>query len=76
MMRTMGDGGQNPFSIGDRVSFQPDERTIGWSYSSFDRLRLNPGEAGIITRISDDQYLYLDDDRGGVHWECFKAAAE
>lgn len=26
----------------------------------------------MITRMSADEYLYLDDDRGGVHWECFK----
>jgi hypothetical protein len=62
---------KNPFRIGDRVSFQPDERTIGWCYSSFDRLRLNPGDVGIVTRIGDEQYLYLDDERGGFHWESF-----
>ena len=64
---------KNPFRIGDRVSFQPNERAVGWCYYSFDRLRLNPGDVGIVTRIGDEQYLYLDDERGGFHWACFKA---
>jgi hypothetical protein len=62
----------NPFKIGDRVCFQPDERAIGWSYSSFDRVRLEPGDIGIVARVKDEQYLYLDDDRGGFHWKCFR----
>lgn len=62
----------NPFKIGDQVTFAPDDHTVGWSWSSFDRLRLHPGDTGIITRISKEDYLYLDDDRGGFHWECFK----
>jgi hypothetical protein len=64
----------NPFQIGDRVTFSPDARTVGYEWSSFDRLGLQPGDAGIITRISNGIYLYLDDDRGGFHWECFKKA--
>jgi hypothetical protein len=64
----------NPFKIGDRVTFAPDDHTVGWSWSSFDRLRLHPGDTGIVTRISKENYLYLDDDRGGFHWECFKKA--
>ena len=64
----------NPFQIGDRVAFTPDEHTIGWAWSSFDRLRLKPGDVGIVTRVDRDTYLYLDDDRGGFHWECFKKA--
>ncbi len=65
----------NPFHIGEQVTFSPDERTVGWAWSSFDRLRLNPGDTGTITRIDQGVYLYLDDDRGGFHWECFKKAA-
>jgi hypothetical protein len=63
----------NPFKIGDRVVFDPDARTIGWTYSSFDRLRIYPGDVGIVTRIVDDMIL-MDDGRGGFAWECFKKA--
>ena len=62
-----------PFKIGDRVVFAPDERTIGWSYASFERTRLKPGDAGEVTRIANDEYVYPDDDRGGFHGECFKS---
>jgi hypothetical protein len=65
---------ESPFKVGDRVIFSPDKRTIGWSYPGFDRLRLKPGDLGVVTRIEKGQYLFLDDDRGGFHWQCFKAA--
>ena len=61
----------NPFKIGDRVVFDPDERTIGWTYSSFDRLRIHPGDVGIVTKIVDD-LIFIDDNRGGFAWDCFK----
>lgn len=64
---------ENPFKIGDRVVFSPDERTIGWTWSSFDRLRIKPGDVGVVTKIVDDA-LFIDDERGGFHWECFKRA--
>lgn len=64
----------NPFKIGDRVIFSPSEHDIGWTWSSFDRLRIHPGDIGIVTRIEKENCLYLDDDRGGFHWECFKKA--
>jgi hypothetical protein len=64
----------NPFKIGDHVIFAPDEHIVGWSWSSFDRLRLEPGDTGIVTRIDKGMYLYVDDDRGGFHWQCFKPA--
>jgi hypothetical protein len=64
----------NPFKVGDRVRFVPDEHAFGWAWSSFDRLRLQPGDTGTVTRIDKDMYLYLDDDRGGFHWECFQKA--
>ena len=63
-----------PFKVGDRVVFAPDQRVIGWSYPSFDRVRLHPGDSGVVTRIERGMYLYLDDGRGGFHWECFKEA--
>jgi hypothetical protein len=45
----------NPFKVGDRVCFQPDERITGWSYSSFDRVRLKPGDVGTVSRVKDEQ---------------------
>lgn len=63
-----------PFKVGDRVKFVPDAHAYGWTWPSFERMRLEPGDIGIVTRVSQDQYLYLDDERGGLHWECFKAA--
>ena len=38
----------------------------------FERFRLKPWDTGLITRISQEDYLYLGDDRGGFHCECFK----
>jgi hypothetical protein len=61
----------NPFKIGDRVVLDPDQRTIGWAYSSFDRLRIHPGDEGTVTKIVSDMIL-IDDDRGGFSWECFR----
>jgi ATP-dependent exoDNAse (exonuclease V) alpha subunit len=66
---------ENPFKIGDRVKFVPDERTTGWSYATFVRVRLKPGDIGTVTRIAEGQYLYLDDSRGGFHWQCFTEAS-
>src|SRR5271155_4782783 len=63
---------ENPFKIGDKVIFSPAEHTIGWSWSSFDRLRIHPGDIGVVTQITEGAYLYLDDGRGGFHWGCFK----
>ena len=62
---------QNPFSVGDRVAFVPDDRTIGWTWSSFDRLRLHPGDEGMVSKIEGD-FVFVDDDRGGFHFECFE----
>jgi hypothetical protein len=65
---------RNPFKIGDKVVFRPDDHAIGWAWSSFDRLKIQPGDVGIVTKIVNDA-LYIDDDRGGFSWECFKPAA-
>jgi len=61
-----------PFKIGDRVKFSPSDHCKGWHQESFDRLRIHPGYAGIITKIEKDIYLYLDDGRGGFPWIEFK----
>jgi hypothetical protein len=65
----------NPFKVGDRVIFDPKDRAIGWSWPSFDDVRLRPGDTGTITRIHEESYLYLDEGRGGFHWECFRRLA-
>ena len=65
-----------PFKIGQRVVFKPNEHASGWSQHSFERLRLNPGDIGVITRIDEGKYLFLNDDRGGFHWECFADATQ
>ena len=61
-----------PFCLGERVKFSPDQHADGWSWSSFDRCKLHPGDVGTITRIDKDQYVFLDDERGGFHWRCFQ----
>jgi hypothetical protein len=65
---------KNPFQLGDFVVFAPDDRTIGWTWSSFDRLRIHPGDKGIVSRIQGD-LIFLDDGRGGFDFECFKPAS-
>jgi hypothetical protein len=62
----------NPFKTGDQVRFEPTDHVRGWSWPTVERVRLKPGDSGLITRIDQENYLYLDDDRGGFHWECFK----
>jgi hypothetical protein len=64
----------SPFKIGDTVVFSPDERTVGWEWPTFERVRLKSGDVGVVTQIDKGIYLYLDDGRGGFHWECFKKA--
>ena len=61
----------NPFKIGDRVVFSSDERSVGWIWSRFDRLRIHPGDIGTVTKIDDD-VICIDDGRGGLAWELFK----
>lgn len=68
------ESGQSPYNIGDRLVFSPDARTIGWIWPTFERVHLKPGDIGVVTRIRDGVYIYLDDGRGGFHWECFKRA--
>jgi hypothetical protein len=62
----------NPFKIGDTVVFAPDARTLGWVWPTLERIRLKPGDVGVITRIEREDFIYLDDERGGLHWESFK----
>jgi hypothetical protein len=48
----------NPFKIGEKVAFVPDERTVGWTWSTFERIKLKPWDVGIITRIErDDSFI-------------------
>ena len=43
----------NPFKIGGQVVFAPDERTVGWEWPTFERIRLKPGDVGVITQRED-----------------------
>jgi hypothetical protein len=61
-----------PFNVGDRVVFAPDERTKGWQGEAFDRFGVHEGDKGVIARIEGGQYVWLENDRGGFHWQCFK----
>ena len=54
----------NPFKVGGSSNVAPNDHAVGWSWSYFDRLRLKPGDTGIVTRVDKEAYLYLDDDRG------------
>ena len=63
---------KNPFQVGDIVQFDPSQRAIGWAWSHFDNARIHPGDIGTVTRIDDGKYIYVDDGRGGYHWETFK----
>jgi hypothetical protein len=43
----------NPFKIGDKVIFAPDERAGGWQWLVLiARIKLKPGDVGIITQIA------------------------
>jgi len=63
-----------PFKVGDRVIFAPDARTKGWQGETFERYGVHEGGIGVIVRIEDGQYIWLEGDRGGFHWQCFKKA--
>ena len=63
---------KNESKVGDPVVFAPNEHAVGWAWSTFERVRLRPGDTGVVTRIERDEYLYLNENRGGFHWECFK----
>ncbi|MGA3211762.1 MAG: hypothetical protein ABSD20_10685 [Terriglobales bacterium] len=65
---------ESPFKVGDRVTFTPDAHAVGWFQHSWEKFRLKPGDAGTVTRIADGRYIYVDDERGGYHWQCFSPA--
>jgi hypothetical protein len=67
-----------PFSIGDRVRFEP-----GWALGKLlpdERDELTVGEIYEIAEIRDHDYLVLKGHEhligGGIHWEIFKPIAE
>jgi hypothetical protein len=64
---------ENPFRIGDEVVFSPTAHDVGWSWPTFKRLLIKPGDSGIVTEIAGD-IIYIDDGRGGIHWRAFKRA--
>lgn len=69
----------NPFKVGDKVRFVPNERAQGWSWFGPGTIQLN--DIGIVRRIKDQNYLYITQTNcaesssvevGGFHWECFE----
>jgi hypothetical protein len=38
----------------------PDELTVGWLWTTIERLGLKPGDVGIIIRIEREDYVNLD----------------
>jgi hypothetical protein len=67
---------QCPFKVGDTVIFSPSEHTRGWYQHAWDKLRIKPGDQGIITRIDQGVYVYLDDNRGGFFFDEYKLASQ
>ncbi len=61
-----------PFKIGDKVKFNPSDHCKGWHQESFKRLGIHPGYIGKVTRIEKEMFIYLDDNKGGLHWIEFK----
>jgi len=62
---------KNPFKIGDKVQFCPNERAQGWSW--FGPGTIQPNDIGVIARIEREDYIYIENDLGGFHWQCFRA---
>jgi hypothetical protein len=68
----------NPFRVGERVQFVPDERAQGWSW--FGPGTIQPNDIGIVSRLQDRDYIFFKRDGlessevGGFHWECFRKA--
>jgi hypothetical protein len=72
------DTSSNPFHVGDKVQFLPNQRAQGWSW--FGPGTIHPHDVGIVSRLEDRDYVYMkqvdtDPDSpevGGFHWECFR----
>jgi len=70
----------NPFQLGDKVRFVPNERARGWS--CFGPETIQPDDIGIVSRIQNDAYLYIkliadhpdSPEVGGFQWQCFRRA--
>lgn len=68
----------NPFQVGDKVQFVPNERAQGWSW--FGPGTIQPNDVGIICRLESHEYVYIKRESdglevGGFHWECFRKEA-
>jgi hypothetical protein len=69
---------ENPFKIGDRVQFDPNERAQGWSW--FGPGTIQPNDIGVVSRIEDKTQIFIrrdlstpdDKEVGGFYWSCFK----
>ena len=72
----MSDPRGNPFHVGDRVVFTPDQRTVGWYQHSFERRAIYPGYEGTVTRTDGDQVELDGKSDAAMHWSQFRAAAD
>ena len=41
-------------------------------WPTLDRIRLQPGDQGVVTRIEADDFVYIEDGKGGLHWQCIQ----
>jgi hypothetical protein len=70
----------NPFRLGDKVQFVPNERAQGWSW--FGPRTIQPNDIGVVSSVQDSDYLYIkrigedpgSPEVGGFHWQCFRRA--
>lgn len=65
---------KNPFHVGDKVVFAPNERTLGWHQHSLERWGLLPGQEGTVSQVSGDHVEIDDNAESGMHWSQFKPA--
>ena len=63
-----------PFSVGDRVTFQPSLRTSG-VYQNLEGFGVRVGQTVTITEILEDTYLYFENGAGGWPWNEFVKAS-
>ena len=61
-----------PFKIGDKLRFNPSERTQGL-YPSIENKGVSIGEVITVGRISDDCYIYSQAEKGGWPWNEWEA---
>jgi hypothetical protein len=62
-----------PFSVGDKVTFTPSQRTLGL-YQNIECCGVRVGETRIVREVREDTYIYFEDGTGGWPWTEFTKA--